>query len=117
MISSPEVIQIPLTRTEGGELCITGTRISLDLVIADYKSGKSPELIASSYPTLTLADVYGVLAYYHNHKTEVEIYLAEQAKLRQELHAKIERDFPQDGLAAKIKSRYKAKQKNQHSAQ
>jgi uncharacterized protein (DUF433 family) len=109
MVLSPEAVQVPLERTENGDWCVTGTRVSLDLLMADYKSGKSAELIASSYPTLKLADVYGVLAFYHSHKAEVETYLAEQTQVRQELHARIERDFPQEGLAAKIKSRYEAK--------
>lgn len=109
MVLSPESVRVPLAQSVDGDLCVTGTRISLEMIIADYKSGKNAELIASSYPTLELADVYGVLAYYHSHRSEVERYLAEQDKVRQELHAKIERDFPQEGLAATIKQRYEAK--------
>jgi uncharacterized protein (DUF433 family) len=109
MVLSPETLRVPLSRSVDGDLCITGTRISLDLLMADYKSGKSAELIASSYPSLELADVYGVLAYYHSHRNEVEGYLLEQEALRQKLHAQIERDFPQEGLAATIKARLRRK--------
>lgn len=47
-----------------GALKITGTRVSLASVIIGFQEGESPEQIAQSFPTLTLAQVYGAIAYY-----------------------------------------------------
>jgi hypothetical protein len=35
--------------------------------------GMSPEAIRSEFPTLTLAQVYGVIAFYLDHKGDVEV--------------------------------------------
>jgi uncharacterized protein (DUF433 family) len=33
--------------------------------------GMSPDEIVYNYPTITLADVYAALAYYHDHQEEI----------------------------------------------
>src|SRR4030095_15465282 len=48
----------PLTTTTDGVVVVTGTRVSLDLIIAAFTSGATAEEIAQQYPTVALADVY-----------------------------------------------------------
>jgi hypothetical protein len=43
---------------------VEGTRISLDSLVYLYREGISPEGMVESYPTLTLEQVHGALAYY-----------------------------------------------------
>lgn len=52
-------------RTEGGYR-ITGSRVSLDLVVYDFLSGLSPESIADN-DTLTLEQAYGAITCYLAH--------------------------------------------------
>jgi uncharacterized protein (DUF433 family) len=58
----------------GGRPRIAGTRIRVsDIAISHRLHGNSPEQIATEvYPWLSLADVYAALAYYYDHKNEIE---------------------------------------------
>ena len=56
----------------GGKPRITGHRIKVqDIVIWHERMGMSPDEIIYHHPTITLADVYAALAYYHDHKEEI----------------------------------------------
>jgi uncharacterized protein (DUF433 family) len=96
---------VPLARDEAGRLMVSGTRISLDILVADFKRGRTPEAIHDAYDTVSLADIYAVLAYYLRHRAEVEAYLAEQDREAAEIQARIEDEFPPDGLRAKLLAR------------
>jgi uncharacterized protein (DUF433 family) len=67
------------TKTAEGGWRVTGTRVSLDSVIHAYWNGSSPEQIASDYPTLSLEQVRGAIAFYLQNKEEMDRYMAEQA--------------------------------------
>lgn len=56
----------------GGKPRIAGHRIKVqDVVIWHEQMGLSPDEIVSQYSTITLADVYAALAYYHDHLSEI----------------------------------------------
>ena len=56
----------------GGKPRIAGHRIRVeDIVICHEKIGLSPDEIVSQYPSITLADVYAALTYYHDHLEEI----------------------------------------------
>ena len=59
----------------GGEPRVAGHRIRVrDIVAARDLCGDSPETIAGSvYPDLTLAQVYAALAYYEDHRDEIQL--------------------------------------------
>lgn len=96
---------VPLTRDDFGRLMVPGTRISLDVLVAAFKRGKSPEAVHDSYETVSLADVYAIFAYYLRHRAEVEEYLAAQEREGAEIQARIEAIYPPDGLRAKLLAR------------
>ena len=83
---------IPLRVDEHGVIRVGHSQVLLDIVIREFNNGAEPEAIASGYPTLKLADVYGAIAYYLRHRSEVDQYLytrrQEAEKLRQEIEAK-----------------------------
>lgn len=54
---------------------ITGTRVSLDSLVYAYHRGASPESIQRSFPSITLEQVHGALAFYLSHRSEVDTYL------------------------------------------
>jgi len=87
----PQPDPVPLRDDGGGGLRVGKTRVSLDTVIEEYDQGAGPESIVSAYPTLELADVYAVIAYYLRHQGEVREYLRkrdeEAAELRREIEA------------------------------
>ena len=74
-----------------GGYWIAGTRVSLDSLVAAFLEGLSPEaIITDCFPSLTLEQAYGALAYYLAHRAEVDAYLqqaeAEFETLRQATH-------------------------------
>ena len=69
----------PITQTKEGTLLVTGSRVSLEVIVSDFNQGASAEEIALRYPLLSLADVYAVIAFYLRNQDEVETYVAAQA--------------------------------------
>lgn len=84
---------------------VPGTRISLDVLVADFKQGKTPESIHDAYETVSLADVYAIFAYYLRHRAEVEAYVADQEREGAEIQARIEAKDPPEGLRARLMAR------------
>jgi uncharacterized protein (DUF433 family) len=81
----------------GGEAHIVGHRIRVrDVVSVRDLGGLTPEEIAANvYPELTLAQVYAALAYYEDHRAEVDQSAAEEARFVEEfkrLHPDLVRD-------------------------
>ena len=58
-----------------GGYYVAGSRVSLDSVVYAFKRGDAPETIRSSFELLTLAEVYGAIAYYLDRRAEVDEYL------------------------------------------
>jgi uncharacterized protein (DUF433 family) len=59
-----------------GGYYVAGTRISLDSVVYAFNRGDSPERILEEFPLLDrVSRVYGVIAFYLDHKAEIDKYL------------------------------------------
>jgi uncharacterized protein (DUF433 family) len=61
-----------------GVMKIAASDVSLDSVIHAWNKGDSPEAIRSQYPSLSLEEVYGAIAWSLGHADEVEAYLKRQ---------------------------------------
>jgi uncharacterized protein (DUF433 family) len=85
---------VPLRVDESGAVRIGNTRVLFYLVVHAHQSGNSPETIVEMYDTLSLADVYAVIAYYLRHRDEVEAFLVEVEKGSAEIRRKIEANQP-----------------------
>ena len=73
----------------GGKPRIAGHRIRVqDVVIWHEQMGMSPDEIVSRYPTITLADVYAALTYYHDNLEEIRQQIRESEAFVRELQAK-----------------------------
>ena len=81
-----------VVQTPEGSWRIRGSRVSLDSVIHSYQDGLTPEGIAEDYPSLSLDQVRGALAFYLQHRAEMDRYLKAQEsrweQLRQESEAR-----------------------------
>jgi len=70
-----------------GAYRVAGSRVSLDSIVYSFWNGESPETIAQSFPTLTLEQVYGAIAFYLSHQAEIDDYIrqgeAEYEAMRQ----------------------------------
>jgi len=57
----------------GGKPRIAGHRIRvMDIVVWHEKRGFSPDEIVEMHPGISLADVHAALAYYFDHRAEIE---------------------------------------------
>ncbi len=87
MIALPETVVLPLKMDEYGMIRMSGTRVTLDTVIACYHQGDSPEAIHEGFDVLPLNDIYTVIAYYLANRDELDAYLKrgqEEAELLRE---------------------------------
>jgi uncharacterized protein (DUF433 family) len=58
-----------------GGYYVAGTRISLDSVVYSFERGNLPEAIQKEFPLLRLPQIYGALAFYLDHQTNIRGYL------------------------------------------
>jgi len=65
-------------QTAEGSWRIAGTRVSLDSVVRGYLEGQSPKAIGEDFPTLSLEQIYGAIAFYLHNRREIDKYLAAQ---------------------------------------
>lgn len=96
---------VPLSVDAHGTLRVGETRVTLDTVIAAFKQGATAEGIAQSYPSLGLADVYGVIYYYLRHKDSVDAYLAQRQREAQEIRERVTARTEQAGIRERLLAR------------
>lgn len=73
----------------GGKPRIAGHRITVQNIVTWHEQmGMSPDEIAATYPTITLADVHSALAYYQDHRDEIRARMKADAEFVAELRAK-----------------------------
>lgn len=99
---------VPLTVNTDGVVLVSGTRVPLDTVVAEFKQGATAEEIAEQYSSLKLADIYAVISYYLRHQSDVEAYLQQQQQRAQEVRVENERQFPSHGLRDRLLARRQA---------
>ena len=72
--------------TCGGKPRIAGTRIRVqDVVVWHERMGLSADEIVSRYRHLTLAVVYAALAFYHDHREQIDSEMAAGQELVEEM--------------------------------
>jgi uncharacterized protein (DUF433 family) len=65
----------PLVQDDDGTIRVTGSRVTLDTLVGAFLMGATAEQIQDRFPSLLLRDIYGVIAFYLEHQSEVEDYL------------------------------------------
>ncbi|HEY7126825.1 MAG TPA: DUF433 domain-containing protein [Ktedonobacterales bacterium] len=85
----------PYIEMREGVYRIRGSRVSLDSIVIFWHQGETPEELQEDFPTLTLAQVYGAIAYYLDHKEQIDQYLAENKAQAQAQRAAAEAANPE----------------------
>ena len=74
MMPTNEYIEV-----RNGGYYVAGTRIGLDVVVCDFRDGRSADAIFEAYPSIgSLAKVYGAITFILEHPKEIEAYLEDQ---------------------------------------
>ncbi len=72
-----------------GGYYVAGTRIGLDVVIHEFRNGRSADAIFEAYPSIgSLAKVYGAITFILEHPKEIEVYLGDQDRRYDEFKAR-----------------------------
>ena len=75
-------------RNAQGTLVVSGSRVSLGSVVHAFWAGETPETICQAFPSLSLEQAYGAIAYYLANREIVDSELAakeaEVLRLREE---------------------------------
>ncbi|MCC6367765.1 MAG: DUF433 domain-containing protein [Bryobacterales bacterium] len=70
-------MQSEYVEQRNGGYYVVGTRVSLESVVWAFQEGLSPEAIQEDFPLLKLAQVYGAIAFYLDHQSEIDKYMEE----------------------------------------
>ena len=85
---NPKMPTSEYVEIRNGGYYVAGTRIGLDVLVYDFRRGRSAEAIFEAYPTLgSLARVYGAITFILEHPDEVEAYLKDQERIFEQLKA------------------------------
>ena len=98
----------PLATDTDGVIRVAGTRVTLDTLVAAYRTGATAEAIADQYPAVGLADVYFAIGYYLRHTSEVEEYLRQRQSLASAIRRQNETRFPPGGVRDRLLGRRKS---------
>ena len=96
---------IPLEADSDGVVRVSGTRVTLETVIAAFSEGATAEEIAQQYPSLNLADIYAVIGYYLRHSEEVTAYLKQRKVKADASRKRNELRFDPHGVRSRLMSR------------
>ncbi len=69
---------VNLTGVRGGNTIVEGTRIGVHDVVGLIVNGASVDDVVRSFPDLTRAQIYECLAYYEDHRAEIDTLVARQ---------------------------------------
>jgi uncharacterized protein (DUF433 family) len=95
----------PLRADDGGVVRVGATRVTLDTLVGAYRDGNTAEEIVQQYPTLSLADVHGAIAYYLTHLADVEEYLRRRIEGAAETRRAVEANCDQRGVRERLLAR------------
>ncbi len=70
-----------------GTARIVGHRIRVIDIVWDTRGGMTPEMIHDAYPSLKLAEIHAALAYYYDHRDELDSIMERQLKEADETRA------------------------------
>ena len=96
---------VPLVMDVDGVIRVGKTRVTLDTVISAFLDGATAEEIAHQYPSLDLADVYSVIAYYLRRRAEVDAYLQRRQEQAEKIRKQNESRFDPSGVRDRLLAR------------
>lgn len=96
---------VPLQQDQTGTVRVAGSRVTLDTLVAVFKKGATAEQIQDSFPSLSLRQIYGTIAYYLDHQDDVETYLRDRQAEAEAIRLQIESQPQYKEFREKIRRR------------
>ncbi len=95
-MTSENMLRLPISLPEflvedsDGWIHFQGRRVGLSSLIVPYWDGYSPEMLAAEFPTLSLATIHKMIAFYLENQVVIDRYLNECSSLSTERSAAAE---------------------------
>ena len=99
MIATPITMNVPLRTEDSGYIRVGDTKVRLEQIVHAFLNGESAEGILDTYDVLKLADIYAVIAYYLEHRAEVDAYIKQVTDDEAEILRQIEANYTVEQLA------------------
>ncbi len=118
LMSAPAKFQAtspPLRWDEAGGIRIGSSRVTLDSLLATYHNGSTPEEIAIQFSVLSLEDIYSTIAYYLNHRQEINNYLEQRNQKAQQLRQQLTQKHNLADLRQRLLTRQSQKESWQNA--
>ena len=96
---------VPLIREDDGTVHVTDSRVTLDTLVGAFQKGATAEQIQDSFPSLSLQQIYAVIAYYLEHQAEVDSYLKSRHVEAERTRKEIESHQDTEGFRRRIRTR------------
>lgn len=96
---------LPIKENADGVMLVGKTRVPLDTIVTAFDRGATAEEIVHRYPSLKLADVYAVIAFYLNNQQEIEVYLQQRKQQAREIRQINESKFDSQAMRNRLLSR------------
>jgi uncharacterized protein (DUF433 family) len=85
-----EPLAPPLRVDEDGVVRVGQTRVTLDVLVYEFLDGATADQIADNYPSIGLGEAHAAIAYYLEHRTELDGYLQQRRREAEDLGARID---------------------------
>lgn len=96
---------VPLVQWEDGSIRVHGSRVTLDTIVIRMQVGDTVEEIHEGFPTVSVAQIEEILAWYFENKTAVDECLREQEAEAEEIWKRIESDPEYQARSADLRRR------------
>jgi hypothetical protein len=80
--------------------------VTLDSVVREFTGGATAEQIQDDFPTLSLREIYGAIAYFLDHEDRVQEYLQRRDEEAVQVRRETEDRPRSDALRRRIRERY-----------
>jgi uncharacterized protein (DUF433 family) len=74
-------VNAPYVHDRDGNLYVGQSRVTVDTIVAQWQAGRTPEQIHASFASVPLAAVYGTIAYYLEHKDELDAFFRDTEEM------------------------------------
>lgn len=85
---------VPLHETSDGNVRVIGSRVTMHTIVGRFNEGDTPEDIHEGFPTISIAQINAIIAWYLKNQDEVDEWIsevdAEAEKLRLEIESRPE---------------------------
>src|SRR5580693_8878034 len=86
---------------------LIGSRAKVMSIVMDQMNGYSTTEIHAHYPHLSMAQIHAALAYYYDHKSEVDAQIEESLRFVEEMRAKHPNRHTREEMEAILKTKQK----------